>query len=377
LAAGYSPLKPRARRAITIALASTSVLLFPLLGSFLQLVTQTRLEKSLQDALQNRTITFEQAQIIDSSINWLAQPPQVNLIVSSAAEITPKQVRLLENFIEREMGQPFRLIMEISQVERVQREPVARLASIPTYQFLEALSGNQLSSYAAQIPRYISSNLELERSRLLATTVNWQSEPPRMTLTINASKPFTSQEQARIESIYATAIAEPFSFEFEVQKPEHLAALTNMPALAPGFNFDRIRQQALLEAKLYTSLRDLDVVVSQGEMITSRIDWSELSPKVLLMINRDTEFTERQVIIYRDFIVRRVGQPINLEVKYVASPVNPDNSINGTDGADDSRSPDSSPDNATDNPSTNLPAEPANPNASRSNNLNPPNQPDN
>lgn len=36
--------------------------------------------------------------------------------------VTPRQVQLLEEFIEREMGQPFTLIFEVGQVEEVRRE---------------------------------------------------------------------------------------------------------------------------------------------------------------------------------------------------------------------------------------------------------------
>jgi hypothetical protein len=51
-------------------------------------------------------------------------PPEVRLTVRSQEAITPKQVGLLEKFIEESMRQPFTLIFEISQVEEVTRESV-------------------------------------------------------------------------------------------------------------------------------------------------------------------------------------------------------------------------------------------------------------
>ncbi|AFY71785.1 protein of unknown function DUF389 [Thalassoporum mexicanum PCC 7367] len=323
LAAGYTPLS-RARRAIAFATASTAVLLFPLLGSLLQLITQSRLEKSVQNALQNRTITFERAQIIESDVNWLANPPEVLLIVSSAVEITPKQVRLLETFIEQEMGRPFRLVLELSQVRRVEREPVARLISIPTYHFWEAISGNQLSNYASELPRFVSSNFELERSQVLATEVDWQAEPPQLKLIINASKPVTAAERSELEQIYTQAMDELFELSFEVQRPELSSSGSNRSILVRGFNFDQVRQKADLEAKLYTSFRELELLLSQGQLINSQIDWSELRPRVLLTVDLAEPITERQSRLYQDFIFRKAKRPINLEIENVARPVDGD-----------------------------------------------------
>ena len=52
----------------------------------------------------------------------MSNPPQVRLTVRSNKVLTPKQVQLLEKFVEREMGQPFTLIFEVSQLEEVRRE---------------------------------------------------------------------------------------------------------------------------------------------------------------------------------------------------------------------------------------------------------------
>jgi hypothetical protein len=42
--------------------------------------------------------------------------------VRSQDPVTPKQVRLLEEFLEREIGQPFRLILEVGEVQEVRGE---------------------------------------------------------------------------------------------------------------------------------------------------------------------------------------------------------------------------------------------------------------
>ncbi|MBD3886246.1 DUF389 domain-containing protein [Phormidium tenue FACHB-886] len=130
LLTGCTPFQ-RARKALGWTIALTSTLLIPLSISSAELVRQTRLENSLQTALINRTVTFQRIELLDIYTNWLTQPPQVRLSVRSPEPITPKQVQLLEAFVEREMGQPFALIFTVSQVEEVTREDTRRSTTQP------------------------------------------------------------------------------------------------------------------------------------------------------------------------------------------------------------------------------------------------------
>jgi uncharacterized hydrophobic protein (TIGR00271 family) len=118
LMAGYTPLH-RAGKALLWALALTTILVIPLGVSFAELIEQAQLEASLKRALLNRTITFQRVEMIKSDTNWLAKPPEVRLSVRSSEALTPKQVQLLEAFVEKEMGQKFTLIFQVSQVEEV------------------------------------------------------------------------------------------------------------------------------------------------------------------------------------------------------------------------------------------------------------------
>jgi len=118
LIAGYTPLH-RARKAIFWALALTAILVIPLGVSFAELIEQGQLEASLKRALLNRTITFQRVELIATDTNWLTKPPEVRLIVRSSEALTPKQVQLLEAFVEKEMAQKFTLIFQVSQVEEV------------------------------------------------------------------------------------------------------------------------------------------------------------------------------------------------------------------------------------------------------------------
>ncbi|WP_333208913.1 DUF389 domain-containing protein [Microcoleus sp. S36b_A4] len=130
LIAGYTPLH-RARKALFWALALTAILVIPLGVSFAELIEQAQLEVSLKRALLNRTITFQRVELIKTDTNWLTKPPEVRLIVRSSEALTPKQVQLLEAFVEKEMGQPFTLIFQVSQVEEVRRSTLNKSRSKP------------------------------------------------------------------------------------------------------------------------------------------------------------------------------------------------------------------------------------------------------
>ncbi|MBD2079271.1 DUF389 domain-containing protein [Leptolyngbya sp. FACHB-17] len=118
---GCSPLR-RAHKPLCTALALTALLMIPLGISFTKLVQQAQLETSLKQALLNDTLTFQRVTLLNSEINWLTTPPEVRLQVRSQDPVTPKQVRLLENFLERKTSQPFQLVFEVGEVQEVRAE---------------------------------------------------------------------------------------------------------------------------------------------------------------------------------------------------------------------------------------------------------------
>ncbi|MGB3266063.1 MAG: DUF389 domain-containing protein [Microcoleus sp.] len=121
LIAGYTPLH-RAGKALFWALGLTGILVIPLGVSFAELIDQAQLEASLRRALLNKTITFQRVELMESNTNWLVKPPEVRLIVRSNEPLTPKQVLLLEKFVEKEMGRKFTLIFQVDKVQEVRRE---------------------------------------------------------------------------------------------------------------------------------------------------------------------------------------------------------------------------------------------------------------
>lgn len=120
LIAGYTRFR-HARKALSWATVLTVLLLIPLGVSFARLIRQAELQASLERALLNRTVTFQRLELLRTDVNWLSNPPTVRLNVRAMEPVTPRQVKLLEEFISREMGQPFTLIFQVGQVEEVRR----------------------------------------------------------------------------------------------------------------------------------------------------------------------------------------------------------------------------------------------------------------
>lgn len=118
LVAGYAPLR-QAGKPLLAAIILTSILLVPLGWSFSRLVQKARLQSSIKKALTNRTVTFQQLELTNFTVNWLETPAQVLLSVNAKEPVTEKQVELLESFLKKEIGQQFTLIFNISRVEEV------------------------------------------------------------------------------------------------------------------------------------------------------------------------------------------------------------------------------------------------------------------
>ncbi len=121
--AGYS----KANHALGWTMGFTGILLLPLGVSFFQLVQQAQLKAALKGTLVSRTITVgQQVQLLSTEVNWAKNPPEVYLNVQANKPITPKQVRLVEEFIRKEMGQPFSIIIRVSAVEEVRGEELRK-----------------------------------------------------------------------------------------------------------------------------------------------------------------------------------------------------------------------------------------------------------
>ncbi|MEQ8998838.1 MAG: TIGR00341 family protein [Coleofasciculus sp. B1-GNL1-01] len=117
IVAGYT----KVNHALSWTFGFTALLFLPLGVSFWELARQARLQATINNTLVRRTITIGQpeVQLVRTKVNWTAKPPIVYLTVETDQEITPKQVRLVQEFISKEMRHPYQLVFFVSEVKQV------------------------------------------------------------------------------------------------------------------------------------------------------------------------------------------------------------------------------------------------------------------
>jgi uncharacterized hydrophobic protein (TIGR00271 family) len=84
-----------------------------------RLLEQSRLEASLRNALVEDTQTFKRVKLVTTSVDWLAHPIQVRLLVRAQDPVTATQVGFLQSFAERKIGRALKLVVEVSQISSV------------------------------------------------------------------------------------------------------------------------------------------------------------------------------------------------------------------------------------------------------------------
>ncbi|MEA5451544.1 DUF389 domain-containing protein [Leptolyngbya sp. CCNP1308] len=119
---GYSMVH-RARGPLGITLVFTALLVFPLGATTLRLLQKNQLEASVKSALLDRTLTFQRVTLVDMQANWLTTPPEISLTVRTSEPVSPNQIMLLEQFLARELGRPYKLTFLVSQLEAITSDP--------------------------------------------------------------------------------------------------------------------------------------------------------------------------------------------------------------------------------------------------------------
>ena len=118
--AGYAQVS----KALGWALLLTGGLIMPLGLSFLELVSQAKVEHNLKRNFTDKTFTGRRVELLNTNIIWTTDPPQVYLRVRADKSVTPKQVRLVQEFLIRKMNRNFELIFMVDAVEQVKADLV-------------------------------------------------------------------------------------------------------------------------------------------------------------------------------------------------------------------------------------------------------------
>jgi uncharacterized membrane protein len=119
------------------------LLVVPLGYTSYKLIRQDRLESNLEQALLDKTVTFQRLRLVGMETDWFSETPVVTLTVYANSPVTPVQVDLLEQFVAREMGRPFRLVFEVGQLDQVTSTPVRSMGETGVIDALESWQENK------------------------------------------------------------------------------------------------------------------------------------------------------------------------------------------------------------------------------------------
>ena len=137
-----------------VSLLLTGLLLIPLTGSFLSLVSQAQrrqalqqVERAITESLRQRTITLgKDSELTSVSIDWNQNPPLIKAAVSVSRPNLPtsKQVAAVQDFINKQQGFNFRLLVQRVSIDVIgpeaapNPEPVSVEEAVPKPQALPA-----------------------------------------------------------------------------------------------------------------------------------------------------------------------------------------------------------------------------------------------
>ncbi len=113
LVQGYSPLN-LARRGLAVSGGCIALLAIPLGLSMRELILENQISSRIGTILREKTITFKQAQLRDVKVLRFKAPMSVQAtIIGSEPPITPRQVKLVQDLLETEIGTAleFRLLI--------------------------------------------------------------------------------------------------------------------------------------------------------------------------------------------------------------------------------------------------------------------------
>lgn len=103
---GYTPLKV-AKKGLAISAAVTLLLIVPLALSMRELVLENQISSSIRQSLQERTFTFRGVQLRDVQVKRFRTPMSVvATVLGSEQPITAHQVKLVQDFLSKEIGIP-------------------------------------------------------------------------------------------------------------------------------------------------------------------------------------------------------------------------------------------------------------------------------
>jgi len=106
-----------------VSLLLILLLALPLGLSSWQLLGRARANASIEAILTQQALSSGAAfEIINSTVNWRDRPPSIALTVRAVEAIAPEDVALVERYLAAEMGQTFKVILEVMPSQIVEAE---------------------------------------------------------------------------------------------------------------------------------------------------------------------------------------------------------------------------------------------------------------
>ena len=215
--AGYT----RINHALGWTLALTGILVLPLGASFIRLVRQAELTQGVTDAL-SMTITVSEG--VDNAVievDWTEDVPIVYILLQTDKEVFPNQVALVEDFIEKRIGQTFKLIFFVNKFTQVTAEELLEAEPEITPEFPTPTDTNIDSTNPIEIEQETESETLNETAPEINSETSKETEPeiePEIPLDINPQTELETPKET--ESEIEPEITPDTNPEIELETPK-------------------------------------------------------------------------------------------------------------------------------------------------------------
>ncbi len=119
IVSGYT----KANQAVGWTTLLTLFLVIPLSASFYRLIQQQRIERDIRTKLVNETITVgKEVENVSINIIWTREKPSVSVTLETDKEITPNQVRLVQDFLSQRLNKELELTFYVIPLRRITTE---------------------------------------------------------------------------------------------------------------------------------------------------------------------------------------------------------------------------------------------------------------
>ncbi|MGI0480727.1 DUF389 domain-containing protein [Geminocystis sp. CENA526] len=119
IVSGYT----KATKALGLTTLLTVFLMIPLGASFFRLLQQQRIETEINRKLVNETITVgKDVENVRVKIVWTTKNPLITVTLQTDKQISPKQVKLVQEFLNQRLDRNFDVVFSVIPVRRITGE---------------------------------------------------------------------------------------------------------------------------------------------------------------------------------------------------------------------------------------------------------------